>query len=247
MSRPRIWFASLLFAATPLLLAAQTPVAPSTNSAAPDDTTAPVHQGPVVMPPNPPVSTPPPGPTFDPSQLPAPADAPQEQLDDIRPPIFSLHLGFWILLALAALAAVALLVWLLLRRAGHRALDPRTAYELALEELEKARLLLREDEPAPYAVAVSETIRGYLGRRFHTPSTRRTTQEFLRLMQADDDAPLAGHRELLGDFLQACDLVKFARYQPTLDELEQVQDRAVRFVTATRPAPEAREQNGHAR
>jgi hypothetical protein len=56
-------------------------------------------------------------------------------------------------------------------------------------------------------------------------------------MQQDTSTPLAEHAELLGAFLRACDLVKFARYQPTLAELEQVQQRAVNFVTATKPVP----------
>jgi hypothetical protein len=90
----------------------------------------------------------------------------------------------------------------------------------------------------PYAVLVSEAIRTYLGQRFQTPSTRRTTEEFLRQMENDTNTPLADHRDLLRHFLQSCDLVKFARYQPTLQELEQVQDRAYSFVTATKPAPE---------
>ena len=72
---------------------------------------------------------------------------------------------------------------------------------------------------------------------FQSPSTRRTTEEFLRPMEADPTTPLAEHRELLRDFLQSCDLVKFARYQPTLTELEQVQQRATSFVTATKPVP----------
>ncbi len=82
---------------------------------------------------------------------------------------------------------------------------------------------------------VSETVRTYLGQRFHTPSTRRTTEEFLRQMQADAHTPLSAHADLLRGFLEACDLVKFAHYQPGRAELEQVQQRAVSFVTATRP------------
>ena len=89
----------------------------------------------------------------------------------------------------------------------------------------------------PYAVLVSETIRSYLGQRFQSPSTRRTTEEFLRQMDADVTTPLAEHRSLLREFLQSCDLVKFARYQPTLSELELVQQRATNFVTATKPPP----------
>ncbi len=177
----------------------------------------------------------------DPSQTSPPAD----QLIDIRPPFFYLHSWFWLWIALGAAAAVIallVLVWFWLR--PRRLLSPKSAYELALEKLEKARALIREDDPMPYAVLVSETIRSYLGQRFQAPSTRRTTEEFLRQMEADRATPLAEHRDLLRDFLQSCDLVKFARYQPTLGELDQVQQRATTFVTATKPVPSPGRQNG---
>ena len=172
------------------------------------------------------------------------AGSPQDDIADIRPPFFFLHSWFWLWIALAATAVVALLilVWKWLSRSPY--LSPKSAYELTLEKLEKARSLLREDDPVPYAVFVSETIRSYLGQRFQSPSTRRTTEEFLRLMEADRDTPLAEHSELLKNFLQACDLVKFARYQPTLAELEQVQQRAFTFVHATKPAPVEATANG---
>jgi hypothetical protein len=139
----------------------------------------------------------------------------------------------WVLLGVLALIALGVILWIWLKPS--RVLRAKTAYELALEKLEKARALLNEANPEPYAVLVSETVRSYLGQRFHTPSTRRTTEEFLRQMHADTNTPLAEHRDLLRGFLEACDLVKFAHYQPGLEELEQVQQRAVSFVTATRP------------
>ncbi len=168
----------------------------------------------------------------------------QEEIADIRPPFFFLHSWFWLWLALAAAVLVGLLVliWKWLSRSPY--LSPKSAYDLTLEKLEKARSLLSEENPMPYAVFVSETIRSYLGQRFQTPSTRRTTEEFLRLMEADSGTPLAEHSELLKSFLQACDLVKFARYQPTLAELEQVQQRAFTFVHATKPVPIETKANG---
>jgi hypothetical protein len=187
-----------------------------------------------------------------PPALPSPAlngpgnSAQGEEIDDIRPPYFFLQSWTWLWIALGAIALlglIALLVLLLvLRRPG--LLNPKSAYDLALEKLEKARALLREDNPMPYAVFVSETIRTYLGQRFETPSTRRTTPEFLKLMEGDHTTPLAEHRELLRDFLQSCDMVKFARYQPTLAELEQVQQRAATFITATKPVPVGDGRNG---
>ena len=169
---------------------------------------------------------------------------PADGLYDIRPPFFFLHPWPWSWIAIGVAGALALLVllWFLLR--PRRLLSAKSAYELALEKLEKARALIREDDPMPYAVLVSETIRSYLGQRFQAPSTRRTTEEFLRQMEADRNTPLAEHRDLLRDFLQSCDLVKFARYQPTLSELEQVQQRATTFVNATKPPPTPGRQNG---
>jgi len=170
--------------------------------------------------------------------------SPKDELADIRPPYFFLHSWLWLWIALGVAAAIALLIalWYWLR--PNRQLNPKSAYELALEKLEKARALLREDEPMPYAVLVSETIRSYLSQRFQSPSTRRTTEEFLRTMQIDPTSLLAEHRDLLRGFLQSCDLVKFARYQPTLAELEQVHSSACSFVTATKPVPVSAQRNG---
>lgn len=170
--------------------------------------------------------------TIAPGQTNAPPQ--QEDIADIRPPFFFIHSHLWLWLLLAVIAFIILL-WKWLH--DRRLISPKTAYELTLEKLEKARAMLREDNPMPYAVFISETIRTYLGQRFQAPSTRRTTEEFLRQMENDRATPLAEYRDLLREFLQSCDLVKFARYQPTLTELEQVQQRATTFVTATKPVP----------
>ena len=187
--------------------------------------------------------TPPPGTTFfapSPQAAPAttmPGQPPQEDIDDIRPPFFFMRgwLWLWISLGVLALAGLIYLLWRWFR--PQRQLSPKTAYELALEKLARARELLDPADPKPYAIAVSEAVRTYLGQRFNAPSTRRTTDEFLHQMQADPSTPLAAHRDLLRDFLQSCDLVKFARYQPGLDELSGVHERATNFVQATKPVP----------
>jgi hypothetical protein len=159
----------------------------------------------------------------------------QDEIEDIRPPFFFLFSWWPYLLALLGGAISILLFLWLLRLFRDRGMTPRTAYELALDRLAKARELMREEEPVPYAISVSETIRTYLEQRFRLPSGRLTTEEFLRETTRDAASPLAEHREQLSAFLQACDLVKFAQYQPTLAELELVHQRAVEFVQATKP------------
>jgi hypothetical protein len=232
----RLGWLGLIFFAGPLL-PAQTNGPDATT---PGATNAPAAAAPVVPDGIPDGA----GPFVAPGSSAQPSASQDDDIYDIRPPFFYLHSWFWLWIALAAAALVALLVYLLKTFKSNRLLSPKTAYDLALEKLEKARALLREDNPMPYAVAVSEAVRTYLGQRFSAPSTRRTTEEFLHQMESDLTAPLAEHRELLRGFLQSCDLVKFARYQPTRPELEQVQDRAVTFVTATKPVPETVHANG---
>ena len=42
----------------------------------------------------------------------------------------------------------------------------------------------------------------------------------------------------LGDFLTRCDLVKFAKYQPSETELRDLHESALRMVDETEPKPE---------
>jgi hypothetical protein len=213
-------------AATPDSSAATATPAPDASPAAPGNDTSPT---------SPASANPALAPLQGLASAPTTANGKPDDIYDIRPPYFYLKSLTWLWVLLGTLVPIALVTALVFWLRSRRVARAKSAYELTLEKLEKARALLNDQNPEPYAVLVSETIRSYLGQRFHTPSTRRTTEEFLRQMQADTTTPLAEHRDLLRGFLESCDLVKFAHYQPGRDELEQVQQRAVSFVTATRP------------
>jgi hypothetical protein len=60
-----------------------------------------------------------------------------------------------------------------------------------------------------------------------------TTQEFLDSMK-ESHALKFEHRDLLKKFLEACDLVKFAKYMPAADEAEGVYLTAKNFVEETK-------------
>ena len=82
-------------------------------------------------------------------------------------------------------------------------------------------------------------VRTYVEQRFGLRAPEMTTEEFLGVSARD--ARLAGsHRGLLGQFLGECDLVKFARHVPTVNDGERALAAATRFVeeTAEREAPE---------
>jgi hypothetical protein len=75
-------------------------------------------------------------------------------------------------------------------------------------------------------------VRQYIERRFSLMAPERTTDEFLA--EVRNDPSLSGpHKELLSSFLQAADMVKFARYEPEQREIDQALSAARDFIEQT--------------
>lgn len=143
----------------------------------------------------------------------------------------------WGLLVLA-LAAAALVVWLVLKKRRQEAKEvfvPRqNAVEEARERLEAARQLMLAGEVEAFYIAVSDAVRQYIERQFRLRAAEQTTEEFLQDM-ARSQRLRPTHKELLEDFLTQCDLVKFARFRPGPKEMEAALAAATRFVDETVP------------
>jgi hypothetical protein len=148
-----------------------------------------------------------------------------------------------------ALAALTLLVlgwrWLRRRRRhAERAAPPRPAHEIAAEALRalRARRLPEVGEFKEFYSALSDIVRRYLEDRFRVRAPEMTTEEFLAAT-ARGATLERSHRALLGTFLGESDLVKFARFVPTLGDSERAMVAAERFVddTAERPILPAEE------
>jgi hypothetical protein len=78
----------------------------------------------------------------------------------------------------------------------------------------------------------SEVIRQYLEKRFHLRASRQTTPEFLETMGA---SPLLTplQQTTLRDFLERCDLAKFAQVQFSMEECRSLSQSAQEFVFQT--------------
>jgi hypothetical protein len=167
---------------------------------------------------------------------PAPAASADDDGDihDIRGPLVVPSSWTWVWYTATALALAAALyaLWKWLRRT---VIKPKLAHEIALERLEAARQFMTENQVREYAFAVSEIIRNYIEKRFAERAARRTTEEFLADLVKQTGTPLAEHRALLEDFLQHCDLPKFARWQLSVREMESMQESARAFILNTRP------------
>ena len=139
---------------------------------------------------------------------------------------------------LAALAAVA--IWLWQRRRTLQAERQReTAFERAMQRLERLELQGVPDDAAagPWYVELSDIVRRYIEERLAVRAPELTTEEFLREAGRNEEFS-QGHRDLLADFLERCDRVKFAAHRPGAEESRRALGAARRFLAETRDVVE---------
>jgi hypothetical protein len=150
---------------------------------------------------------------------------------------------FWVWVAAGVLAA-ALAGWLLWR--WWKASQAKAAQPVFVPPHVRARQRLNHAldliaDAKPFCTEVSDTVRVYLEEQFNLRAPERTTEEFLRELQESWLLSNA-QKKLLGEFLEQCDLVKFARFEPMQSELESLHRSACQLVEETRPdaGPEIR-------
>jgi len=177
------------------------------------------------------------------SVVPPPSTATVVATNDIRnvkPPVQIPNVWFWVwtITAVALLAVLAFLLWRRWRKTlGRPAPVPVIPpHERARRKLQAALDCL--NEPRLFCTLVSDAIRLYLEERFDFHAPERTTEEFLYELQGTT-LLLPTQKAALADFLAKCDLVKFARYEPTQMELQNLSDAAFRLLEETQPRPGA--------
>lgn len=115
-------------------------------------------------------------------------------------------------------------------------LPPEDAALAALDAL-LARGLPAQGRYEEFYVEVSAILRTYVEKRFALAAPEQTTEEFLHGVAARGDFSQE-HRRALGEFLRHCDLVKFARLQPSAAEAAAAAATCRDFIVGA--APKAR-------
>jgi hypothetical protein len=165
--------------------------------------------------------------------------APSEDIRDIRGP--KGLTPFWLVPALLAGGALIALSGYAAWRWKRRQRVPRALlpFEIALERLEDIRRLLDPASVREFSIAISGLVRRYIEDAFKVTATHRTTEEFLHDLLESPHSPLAAHRNLLAQFLQQCDVAKFAGVSLSRQIMESLYQSARRFVIETHEAAQA--------
>jgi len=145
------------------------------------------------------------------------------------------------------LATLVTLLVVLIRRSRHRqpVVVPIPAYEWANRQIAAlvSEDLVRKGRVQEFYYRISDIIRGYVERRFGVSAPEMTTEEFLAAAASDGRFGERNSVEL-NEFLNACDLVKYARQIPGADEADAVLRAAGGFVERTRESHYRMEGNG---
>jgi len=84
-------------------------------------------------------------------------------------------------------------------------------------------------------ISLTDIVRGYLGKRFKLPASKQTTEEFLEGLNQKSGPLPEVQRPFLKEFMQAAELVKFAKLPPDENTLNQALTKAETLVNETRP------------
>lgn len=143
--------------------------------------------------------------------------------------------ALFIILALFLMAGLAAFIYFNnKKRAKEAPLAPqKPPEEIAMEEL---RLLLDMRLPEKgmikeYYIKISDILRKYIEARFKIVALDRTTWELYQEMRSRRIE--RAHADKIRDFLEDCDLVKFAKYIPTQKETEEIYAKAEEIVKIT--------------
>jgi hypothetical protein len=154
-----------------------------------------------------------------------------EEFHDIAPPVDYSLISPWLIFfaVFMALAIIGLIAWFVARALRRRAVPPPLPHDRALAMLEQVRSQITRLNPYRFSIRVSDILRQYVTEQFNLPVIRQTSVEFLAGLRIV--SPFSEEEKLLlEDFLNRCDLIKFARYEATSTDSQLLLEEAFRFM-----------------
>jgi len=153
-----------------------------------------------------------------------------EEFHDIAPAVDYSLISPWLIFVgvFVLLTVIGLIVWFL-TKSLRRPTPLQPPRERALALLEQIRTQISAMNPYRFSIRVSDILRRYVTEQFGLPVTRQTSVEFLNGLRSSSQFS-EDEKSLLEDFLNRCDLIKFARYEATTSDSDLLLEEAIRFV-----------------
>jgi hypothetical protein len=161
-----------------------------------------------------------------------PKDVRLYDIKDIKGPLYP----FSLMRLLTWIAAGCFIIWLVIKlfKKLKKKVPPKFPHEIAVEALEAAMTeYSKTGDVKEYYVSISDIVRRYIETVFKVRAPEMTTQEFLASLGGSWKISDA-YKELLKIFMEACDLVKFAKHAPLKEEINSVFTTAKKFVEETK-------------
>ncbi|MCF6175724.1 MAG: hypothetical protein L3J71_08150 [Victivallaceae bacterium] len=144
--------------------------------------------------------------------------------------------SYWVWI-IAGLVTVIIILVVLLRRGKKMVAIVITSWERALNQLGGLRSDVA-DGHVDLGICFSrltDIVRIYLEQRFTLKSSKQTTYEFLAELKQPSSPLESSQRDFLQQFMQAADLVKFAKLPPDAEQLNNAMDKAETLIKETEP------------
>jgi hypothetical protein len=143
---------------------------------------------------------------------------------------------YWVWIAAGGLMVILVIVAMLMRRGKAMVAIIIMPWERALNNLGGLRKDVAEGQ-VDLGICFSrltDIVRLYLEQRFTLKSSKQTTYEFLAELKQPSSPLESSQRDFLKQFMQAADLVKFAKLPPETAQLDDAMDKAETLVKETK-------------
>jgi hypothetical protein len=170
-----------------------------------------------------------------------PEDFKDVSLNEIKPPVpFPRSYILWVWAAIAtAVLVTGIVTTTVIVRKRKKAEGEGPGLKIPAHELAYGALKRLVDEDLPgkgeiklFYQRISAILRRYIENRFGLHAPEQTTEEFLFGLENAPNFP-DKYKTLLKNFLNHCDLVKFAEYQPRTEDIQNTFDSCRSFIEGT--------------
>ena len=141
----------------------------------------------------------------------------------------------WALCAAGIIAAVSVWLYLRQKRVTELVRIFKPAHEIAYERLRALvkEYMVRKSKIKEFYEQISDILRHYIEHRFNLRAPERTTEEFLIELATTEVLGVTDKADL-GEFLTLSDLVKFAKHNPTTEQIQKTFDLVKNFIEKTK-------------